>query len=149
MRHVVPAIVLVVAAMVACGGGESFQPRELPMTRLGVSWAPTELRQTYALRTDAQWLAAWQTHEPRTLPPAARPAVDFTRNMVLGVSQGSGPNGCHGLTIRRVVEHAAEVQVQFAVATPASAALCTQAVVALTDFVVVERSDKPVVFVPA
>jgi len=143
------AIVLALAGLVACGGGESFQPRELSMARLGVSWAPTELRQTYALRSDAEWQAAWQAHEPRTTPAAQRPAVDFSRQMVLGLTQGSGPNGCHGLSIRRVVEQAELVQVQVAVTVPTGSVACPQAIVPLTDFVVVERIDKPVVFLPA
>lgn len=143
------ASVLLSAALVACGGGEGFQPRELSMTRLGFAWAPTELRQTYALRNEAEWQAAWLAHEPRTTPPAMRPAVDFSRQMVLGLTQGSGPNGCHGLSIRRVVEQAEQIQVQYAVTVPASDAGCTQAIVPLTDFVVVERLDKPVAFVPA
>ncbi len=148
-RAPVLASVLASAALVACGGGEGFQPRELSMTRLGFAWAPTELRQTYALRSEAEWQAAWQVHAPRTTPPAAPPAVDFSRQMVLGLTQGSGPNGCHGLSIRRVIEQAEQLQVQYAVTVPASDAGCTQAIVPLTDFVVVERLDKPVAFLPA
>ena len=69
--------------------------------------------------------------------------------MVLGLTQGSGPNGCHGLSIRRVVEQAEQVEVQYAVTVPTGSVACPQAIVPLTDFVVVERIDKPVVFLPA
>jgi hypothetical protein len=145
-----PAIGLALAGLAACGGGEPLQPRELSMTRVSASWATTDLRQTYALRSDAEWLAAWAVHEPRTTPAAQRPAVDFSRQMVLGLTQGSGPNGCHGLSIRRVVEQPDQVQVQYAVTTAAAGgAGCTQVIVPLTDFVIVERIDKPVVFLPA
>jgi LPS sulfotransferase NodH len=143
------AIGLALAGLAACGGGEPFQPRELSTARMSASWAPTDLRQTYALRSDAEWQAAWQAHAPRTTPPAQRPAVDFSRQMVLGLTQGSGPNGCHGLSIRRVVEQAEQVEVQYAVTVPNGSVACPQAIVPLTDFVVVERIDKPVVFLPA
>jgi LPS sulfotransferase NodH len=119
------------------------------MTRASASWATTDLRQTYALRSDAEWQAAWAVHEPRTTPAAQRPAVDFSRQMVVGLTQGSGPNGCHGLSIRRVVEQLDQVQVQYAVTVPTGSVACTQAIVPLTDFVIVERIDKPVVFLPA
>ncbi|MFM7705218.1 MAG: hypothetical protein ACKO6D_09970 [Rubrivivax sp.] len=134
------------AGLCACGGGEPFQPRELAMARVSTSWATTGLRQTYALRSDTEWRAAWQAHEPRTTPAAERPVVDFSRQMVLGLTQGTGPNGCHGLSIRRVVEQADQVQVQYAVTLPTGSAACTEALVPLTDFVVVERLDKPVAF---
>jgi LPS sulfotransferase NodH len=143
------AIGLALAGLAACGGGEPFQLRELSTARVSASWAPTDLRQTYALRSDAEWQAAWQAHAPRTTPPAQRPAVDFSRQMVLGLTQGSGPNGCHGLSIRRVVEQAEQVEVQYAVTVPTGSVACPQAIVPLTDFVVVERIDKPVVFLPA
>lgn len=143
------AACLAAAALLGCGGGETAALRELAMTRLPVSWATTDLRQTYTIRSDAEWQAAWQAHEPRTVPPAARPAVDFSRQMVLGLTRGTGPNGCHGLSIQRVVEHAEQLLVHYAVSTPSGTAACTQALVALTDFVVVERLDKPVSFVQA
>lgn len=149
LRALVCATGFALAGLAACGGGEPLQPRELSMTRVSASWAPTDLRQSYALRSDAEWQAAWQAHEPRTTPPAQRPAVDFSRQMVLGLTQGSGPNGCHGLSIRRVVEQPDQVQVQYAVTTSAGGVGCTQVIVPLTDFVVVERIDKPVVFLPA
>ena len=149
LRTRVFATGLALAGLAACGGGEPFQLRELSTARVSASWAPTDLRQTYALRSDAEWQAAWQAHAPRTTPPAQRPAVDFSRQMVLGLTQGSGPNGCHGLSIRRVVEQAEQVEVQYAVTVPTGSVACPQAIVPLTDFVVVERIDKPVVFLPA
>jgi LPS sulfotransferase NodH len=140
---------LAAAALLGCGGGDTFVPRELVVTRLLASWATTDLRETYTVRSDAQWQAAWQAHEPRTTPPAVRPAVDFSRQMVLGLTRGTGPNGCYGLSIQRVVEHADQLVVHYAVSTPSGTAACTQALVALTDFVVVERLDKPVSFAQA
>ena len=137
---------VVATSLVACGGSNGVQPREVPFSRVAAFWATTDLRQTYAIRTEAEWRTAWQAHEPLTTPKTERPAVDFTTSMVLGLTLGSGPNGCHGVAIRRVVEQESRVQVEYSVATPAPGVACTQAIVPLTDFVVVERVDKPVAF---
>jgi hypothetical protein len=146
-RSLLPVACLALAGLFGCGGGDAAAPRELAMTRLSAAWATTDLRQTYALRSEAEWQAVWQLHEPRTTPPAVRPAVDFSRQMVLGLTWGTGPNGCHGVAIRGVVDQADRVQVNYAVITPTGGLACTEALVALTDFVVVERLDKPVSFV--
>lgn len=139
-------IAIAAASLVACGGSDTFQRRDIPMTRVNALWATTDLRQNYTIRTDADWRAVWQAHEPPTLPPTEQPVVDFSSNMVLGVTLGSAPNGCHGLAIDRVIEEENQVRVEYSVATPAPNVLCVQVIVPLTDFVVVERIDKPVAF---
>jgi len=130
----------------ACGGGGGWQEFELPLVRLQAFWPPKDLRRTYVLRTEAQWQAAWEAHEPPVWPAMTRPAIDFQRTMVLGLTLGSGPNGCWGMAIRRVVEEATSLRVEYASSEPRPGALCTQAIVALTDFVAVPQSDKPVRF---
>ena len=40
------------------------------------------------VRTDAEWAKLWQQHSPDRL----RPAVDFSKEMVVGVFMGSRPN---------------------------------------------------------
>ena len=67
--------------------------------------------------------------------------------MVVGISLGSGSNGCYGLGIRRVVEEEHEIRVEYRYAEPAEWMLCTMSIVALIDFVEVPKSDKPVYFV--
>jgi hypothetical protein len=141
------ATAIAVASLSACGGADTFQPRQLPITRITALWATTELRHTYVIRTDAEWRSAWQAHEPTTEPPTERPAIDFTRNMVLGVTLGSGPNGCHGVSVRRVLEEQARVLVEYTVSVPPPGVGCIQAIVPLTDFVVVDHIAKPVAFV--
>lgn len=143
------AAAIALASLAACGGSDTVESRVVPMARVNAFWANTELRQDYTIRTDVQWRAAWQAHEPPTLPATARPTIDFSRHMVLGLTHGSGPNGCHGLSIRRVVEEKNQLRVEYLVSLPPPGVLCTQAIVPLTDFVVVELSDKPVSFVQA
>jgi len=46
-----------------------------------------EARQV-VVRTDAEWIKLWQQHSP----DRPRPAVDFSKEMVVGVFMGSRPN---------------------------------------------------------
>lgn len=138
---------LVAASLAGCGGSDTaFESREMPAMRVTAWWAPTDLRQTYRVRSEAEWHVVWQAHEPQTTPRTERPAVDFSRSMVLGLTLGTGPNGCYRVAVQHVVEQQEQVRVEYTVSTPGPSAVCTLAIVALTDFVVVERSDKPVTF---
>lgn len=145
-RFAILALTAPSCLLTACGGSGTPDPVDLPFVRLQAFWPAKELQQTYSLRSDAEWQDAWRVHEPQIAPPAERPSVDFGRQMILGVTRGTGPNGCHGLTIVRVIEEFAVIRVEYRRAVPPPATLCTQALVALTDFVVVARSGKPVTF---
>ena len=106
-----------------------------------------DVKQAYTVRSEVEWQRVWLTHEPLTLPKTERPSVDFSKDMVVGLSLGAGSNGCYGMAIRRVIEEQRELRVEYLSSTPSGLALCTMAIVALTDFVVVTKSDKPVYFV--
>lgn len=133
-------------ALVACGGSGEPSPTELGVTRLNQHWSLTDRQQMYAIQTSAAWSDAWQVHAPQTIPATPRPDVDFSRQMVLGVTQGSGPNGCHSLRIVRVLQTDSQLQVQYVRGAPTGTAVCTLAMVPLTDFVLVDRKNLPVVF---
>ncbi|MBE0548064.1 MAG: hypothetical protein IH627_10515 [Rubrivivax sp.] len=139
--------VTLVAVLAACGGSSTFESVELSASRIAAFWPTTDLQETYVIRSDSEWQAAWQKHEPQTYPKTERPQVDFSKNMVVGLSQGTGPNGCHGLSIRRVVEDEEEIRVEYIHATGQPGLACTQATVALTDFVVVSKSEKRATFI--
>lgn len=135
-------------ALAACGGSGDFEPAELPMSRIQAFWAYQDTNQTYVVRSEAHWQQVWAEHEPRTIPRTERPDVDFEQSMVLGITLGIAPNGCYGLAIRKIVEEKLEIRVEYRYFEPPKdvLVLCTQAIVALTDFVVVPRSEKPVYF---
>lgn len=135
----------------ACGGSAPFVPVELPITRIAANWRVSDLQQTYTVRTAAEWRSAWEANEPQTIPRADLPQVDFSQSMVVGLTLGSGPNGCHSLAIVRVVEEADVIRVEYR-RRPGPTELpvsCTLAVVALTDFVSIKKSDKRVTFIAA
>lgn len=145
-----PMILLAAVLSAACGGSEPYQPRELSFARIHAFWPAWDRKETYVVRSDAEWQTVWQLHEPLTLPKTERPAIDFSRSMVLGITQGSGPNGCYGLLIRRVVEEETGLRVEYSLSEPLSEPtptfFCTTSIVPLTAFVEVPKSDKPVSF---
>lgn len=145
------AFALCTALLAGCGGGgDDTMPAELPFDRVRQAtqfgaWP----EQGYVFSTDAQWASAWAAYmKGRAIVPAERPAVDFSKRTLLGVSRGWGANGCWGLNIVRVVETAAQLVVEYAQSKgPASdGTLCTAALVPMADFVTVPRSDKPVIY---
>ena len=138
-----------VAVLQACGGSDTFTPFDLPTSRIVASWRVSDVQQTYTIRTAAEWRTAWEANEPQTTPRAEIPLVDFSQSMVVGLTLGSGPNGCHSVKISRVVEEADVIRVEYQ-RFPGPTSLpqiCTLAIVPLTDFVVIKRSDKRVAFV--
>ena len=144
-------LIVLAAALQACGGGsdQPFAPFDIPTQRISASWRIQDVQQTYVIRTAPEWRAAWETHEPATIPRTAQPLVDFGNNMVVGLTLGAGPNGCHSVRISRVVEEADSIRVEYQ-RFPGPTSLpvaCTLAIVPLTDFVAIKRSDKPVAFV--
>ena len=135
-------------AVTACGGSDDYEAKEVPMSRIEASWPSKDIRKSYVVRMESQWQAAWAEHEPWALPAEVRPTLDFERVMVVGLTLGSGPNGCHGMSIRRVVDERHEIRVEYRHAEPPgnSLAICTDSIVPLTDFVAIPRTDKAVYF---
>ena len=145
--------VLAAAACVllaACGGSDDDESREVPYIRPGGQWWFYDQKQDYVIRDWEEWSALWMAYAVLRNRPAWEappvPQVDFSQHMVLGLTRGSAPNLCSWLAIRRVIEHADALEVQYMNPTPDPNSICPQAMAQLTDFVVVVRSDKSVRF---
>jgi hypothetical protein len=136
-------------ALNACGGSDSAV--EVAFARVGglnfASWPPG----FYQARTEQEWETVWAQRETAAFPVSPIPAVDFAREMVVGVSEGMGPNGCHDLSITRVIEGDSELVVEYLRSVPhfdpAHPIACTLGLVPLVDFITTRQSDKPVRFV--
>lgn len=133
-------------ALGACGGSGEPSSMELCVTRLNQHGSLTDRQQLYAIQTPAAWTDVGQVHEPQTRPAASSPKVDVSRQMVLGVMLGSDSNGCHSLRVVRVLQTDSQFQVQHVRGVPTATAVCTLAMVSLTDYVLVNRNGLPVVF---
>ena len=109
-RSLLPALVVVASAMIGPAAAETpDQPGRL-VERGGQSRID-QPRQVTA-RTDAEWTALWREHSPGR--PA--PAVDFSREMVLGVFLGSRPTPGYGVEIAGTRQQGGELPRAFRVA---------------------------------
>ena len=84
-------------------------------------------------RTDAEWTALWREHAPGR--PA--PAVDFLREMVLGVFLGNRPTPGYGVEIFGTRLQGAELVVQFRETPPPPGRILAQLIT--SPFVIVAR----------
>lgn len=104
---------------------------------------------TYVVRTADEWAVAWASHDPLQVPVPARPAIDFPKCMVVGLSLGWGADGCHGVNVTRVDEAGDAVRVTYHTSTqPPPGAACTQSLVPMLALVRIRQTPKPVLFVP-
>ncbi|MBH9551942.1 hypothetical protein [Inhella gelatinilytica] len=132
--------------LVGCGGGSEDEPVLLALDRIVQPWSLTTLQESYVLRTEADWQRVWNLHQPATFAPVPLPRVDFNQFMVLGLTLGTGANGCYGLSIQRVLATSSQAVVEYRFMEPGPNSACTLALVPLTDFAVVRRIDGPVLY---
>lgn len=83
---------------------------------------------TLVVRDGAAWTAAWARLHGGGEPPAAPPAVDFAREMVLVVALGERPSGGHDVAIDAVTpDGAGGATVAYTAREPGEGCLSTQA----------------------
>ena len=80
-----------------------------------------EARQV-VVRTDAEWTKLWQQHSP----DRPRPAVDFSKDMVVGVFMGSRPNAGLQHPIVSTSRRTARVLVRYQESTPRPGTITAQ-----------------------
>ena len=78
------------------------------------------------IRSAAEWSALWKDHAPG----APVPAVDFTREMVVGVFLGTRPTGGYAVEITSIDAARSELIVAYRVDEPARDAMVIQALTA-------------------
>lgn len=121
----------------APGGSLAFQTLS-DTTRSAIA-APREV----VVRDADAWTALWQEHAGTGSP---LPAVDFSRQMVIGVFLGARPNGCYGTAISSVVPGEGRLEVLHVDSEPGPSVFCTMAITYPAHLVVVERNSAPVFF---
>jgi hypothetical protein len=76
------------------------------------------------IRTDEEWSALWREH----IPARQRPAVDLSREMVVGVFLGSKPTAAYSVAIVSTIEANGVLQVRYRVTQPPSGAITAQVI---------------------
>jgi hypothetical protein len=74
------------------------------------------------VRTEAEWTKLWQQHSP----DRKRPAVDFSKDMVVGVFMGSRPTAGYNLSIVSTFAKDGSVLVQYRELQPRPGAIAAQ-----------------------
>jgi len=97
------------------------------------------------VRTPAEWTAFWKQHAPNQ----RRPAVDFTRSMIVGVFLGFRPTGGHSVEITRIDREGADLVVTYRERRPDKSDIVTQVITMPYQLVTIERFAGPVRFTRA
>ena len=74
------------------------------------------------VRTEAEWTKLWQQHSP----DRKRPAVDFSKEMVVGVFMGSRPTAGYNVSIVSTFAKDGNVLVRYQESTPRPGAMTAQ-----------------------
>jgi hypothetical protein len=88
------------------------------------------------VRTAAEWDALWRAHLP-TRQPAA---VDFSKDMVVGVFLGSRPTPGYGVTIVSAVEEGSVLRVRYRETSPPADAILAQVITFPYQIVAIPKS---------
>ena len=98
------------------------------------------------VRHAAEWERVWKQHNAHVIPAPPSPAVDFTHEMVLGITMGPRPTGGYGVRIRSTRVWAQKLVVEVVETAPATGAIVPMVVTQPYAFVRVPVFDGEVVF---
>ena len=76
------------------------------------------------IRTQGEWDALWREH----MPSRQREAIDFSKEMVVGVFLGSRPTAGYGVAIESAVEADGVLHVRYRETSPARDAMTAQVI---------------------
>ncbi|MGZ5198955.1 MAG: hypothetical protein ACXWC4_04220 [Telluria sp.] len=89
------------------------------------------------------WAALWAEHAGKDVPV---PAVDFSKQVVVGIFLGDQRGGCYGLKLDSITRDKSQVTVNYFRTYPGFPVLCTALVVSPATLVAIDRTGLPVVF---
>lgn len=103
---------------------------------------------TTVVRDEEAWLALWSKHTGMMLPATTLPpAVDFSRDMVIGIFAGQKPSGGFAININSITGSAdGQISVDYSSAVPGAGCVVTMALTSPYQIVTLPYSDSEVVF---
>ena len=81
-----------------------------------------EIARQVVVRTPAEWEAVWKDHAPA----GKAPAVDFTKNMVVGIFLGTKPSAGHAVEIVGVRTEGKDLIVEYVQKQPGRGTMAAQ-----------------------
>jgi PrcB C-terminal len=123
---------MILIAVLAAG----LLPSAMPMHTVdrGARSAIHAARQA-VVRTDAEWTALWEAHAAQR----PKPAVDFSKEMVVGVFLGSRPTAGFSVQITRVSEEDGALVVEYRETRPRPDAITAQVLTSPFELVTVPQ----------
>jgi hypothetical protein len=115
---IVHAVVVSGLAIVSVMAQSTAPPRTLDK---GEQSNIDEARQV-VVRADAEWTKLWQQHSP----DRERPAVDFSKEMIVGVFMGSRPNAGFNVSVVSTFEKDGNVLVRYQETLPRPGVIAAQ-----------------------
>ena len=97
---------------------------------------------TVTVRSADEWTKLWRAHSADKAPPA----VDFSREMVVGVFLGSRPTSGYAVEITSVREEAASLVVQYRTGSPSGDMITAQVITSPFHLVAIPRREGDVRF---
>ena len=94
------------------------------------------------VRSAAEWGALWKENGAN----APLPAVDFTREMVVGVFVGTRPTAGYGVEIVRAIGNSSTLVVEYVEAAPSRDTITAQVLTAPYHLAAIPKRDGTVVF---
>jgi PrcB C-terminal len=88
------------------------------------------------VRTAVEWDALWRAHLPARQPAA----VDFSKDMIVGVFLGSRPTPGYGVTIVSAVEEGSVLRVRYRETSPPADAIAAQVITFPYQIVAIPKS---------
>jgi PrcB C-terminal len=99
-------------------------------------------RRQVVVRTDAEWARLWTQHNP----DRPRPAVDFSKQMVVGVFMGSRNTAGFSVEILSATDENGVLTVRYRETVPAKGAITAQVITSPYQLVTVPRTEATVKF---
>jgi hypothetical protein len=133
----------VAALFAGCAGSAAAQtPVEQPFeTVLAAANSGIHERRREVVRDEAVWARVWaEIHGPAA---PARPAVDFSRHMLIVVASGTRRSGGHAIRVRAVAASGDRLAVTVVESCPPRGAMVTMALTQPVEVVRVPRFPQP------
>jgi protease stability complex PrcB-like protein len=99
-----------------------------------------------AIRTRDEWVAFWARHTRAQVQPPSAPAVDFSREMVVGIFLGERATGGYEVEITKVERGGSELRIHYRSMSPEPRATVTQVRTEPYHVIKLRRDDSPLVF---
>lgn len=105
----------------------------------GANAANAAARKNVAVYTQAEYQKLWTTAHGSAAP--ARPAVDFSKEYVIGVFAGSKPTGGYAVAVTSIIDTGTARTITVTLAKPGTSCIVTQALTSPFELIAVPLKD--------